>query len=190
MQNPTAVGSSGYIGSFAANARATRSGSAGTAAARHSSGNEQISALFENGVIVAMRGSDAAQRSIRSSQPAVVTVSEFSSSTSPAQRPNAAFTVPTKPRLSRWRTTRSRHGGSRSSSSSSAPTAGSFDASSTSSTRASRGSVRRRLAMQSRSAAKPSWIGTTMVGCVTRRRRRASDGPASARPIRAWCRVR
>ncbi len=45
-------------------------------------GNEQISALFENGVIVPCRGSVAAQCMIASSHPALTIVSELSSTTS------------------------------------------------------------------------------------------------------------
>ena len=46
-------------------------------------GNEQTSALFENGVTVPIRGSGAAQRASASSHPAVTIVSEFNRTISP-----------------------------------------------------------------------------------------------------------
>ncbi len=86
MQKPTPVGRSGYVGhrGFRERARATGSGSAPTGHGLFSQkrGNEQISALFENGVMVPMRGSVAAQCMIASSQPGVTIVSELSSTTS------------------------------------------------------------------------------------------------------------
>ncbi len=64
-------------------------------------GSEQISALFENGVMVPMRGSDAAQRASLSSQPRVTTVSELSSTTSAPARASRMprFAVRVKPSL-------------------------------------------------------------------------------------------
>src|SRR5258708_265631 len=64
-------------------------------------GSEQISALFENGVTVPIRASDAAQRDSLSSQPRVTTVSELSSTTSASSRDSAMprFAVSVKPRL-------------------------------------------------------------------------------------------
>src|SRR6185295_82937 len=85
MQKPTPVGRSGYVGTAAsASARLTgpASRSSGQALSSQKRGNEQISALFENGVTVAIAGSDAAQRNIAASQPWVTIVSEFSSTTS------------------------------------------------------------------------------------------------------------
>ena len=77
---------------------------------RQKTGNEHISALFENGVTVPMRGSLSAHRRILSSQPAVTIVSELSSSTSRSgcsTMPRLA--VATKPRFSGLRNS-SRHG--------------------------------------------------------------------------------
>ena len=106
MQKPTAVGNSGYSGAPAlAQAAAIRSGSSGTGLFSHNAGNEQISALFDHGVIVAMRGSLAAHAAMRCSQPVVVTVSLLSSTTSASPHSaNVRFTLPMKPRL-RSRTT-------------------------------------------------------------------------------------
>ena len=58
MQKPTPVGRSGYVGTAAsASAARTISGSrcAAHALSSQKRGNEQISALFENGVIVPIR---------------------------------------------------------------------------------------------------------------------------------------
>ena len=63
MQKPTAVGSSGYMGTAAHSIAAlARSASSGGGLFSQNRGNEQISALFESGVIVPMCGSDAAQQ--------------------------------------------------------------------------------------------------------------------------------
>jgi len=60
-------------------------------------GNEQISALFENGVMVPVRVSVAAQCMIASSQRAVTIVSELSRITSARDSCIPRFAVPVKP---------------------------------------------------------------------------------------------
>src|SRR5438128_9662546 len=85
MQKPTPVGMSGYVGAAASrSARAVNAGSPsrGQALFSQNRGYEQISALFENGVIVPMVGSDSAQRLSASSQPPATMVSELSRMTS------------------------------------------------------------------------------------------------------------
>src|SRR2546422_3477252 len=101
-QNPTPVGRSGYVGTAARSSAATSdSGSlpGGQGLFAQNRGSEQISALFENGVMVPMRTSDAAQPDNRSSQPRVTTVSELSSRMSASRRASAKprFAVSVKP---------------------------------------------------------------------------------------------
>ena len=88
---------------IAAAAIAARSGSASCAGAHGLSsqkrGKEQISALFENGVIVPIVGSVAAQCSSASSQPRVTIVSELSSTTLAPDSCMPRLAVPVKPRL-------------------------------------------------------------------------------------------
>src|SRR5437773_10892952 len=103
-QNPTPVGRSGYVGTAARSSAATSD--SGSAAGGHGlltqkRGSEQVSALFENGVIVPIRGSEAAQRDNLSSQPRVTTVSELRSTTSASSRASAMprFAVSVKPRF-------------------------------------------------------------------------------------------
>src|SRR4029078_4432867 len=99
MQNPTPVGRSGYVGTAAsASARATGVGSrsSGHALFAQKRGNEQISALFENGVTVAIAASEAAQRVSAESQPGVTIVSEFSSTTSAVECIIPRLAVPVK----------------------------------------------------------------------------------------------
>src|SRR2546430_11568873 len=103
-QKPTPVGKSGYVGtaeSCSAVTRGQESSAAGQELLTQKRGSEQISALFEKGVIVPMRGSDAAQRASLSSQPAVTTVSELRSTTSAPGRASRMprFAVSVKPRL-------------------------------------------------------------------------------------------
>src|SRR4051812_42754534 len=102
MQKPTPVGRSGYVGT-AARASAARTGSGSSpgnqALSRQNSGNEQISALLDHGVMVPKDGFDAAQRSSASSHPAVTTVSEFSSTTSARESCMPRLAVPVKPRF-------------------------------------------------------------------------------------------
>src|SRR5690606_12979024 len=85
MQKPTPVGSSAYCGAgLAASTLASgaASASSGNGEGSQKRGKEQISALLDHGVIVAIRGSDCAQASIASNQPGVATVSELSRITS------------------------------------------------------------------------------------------------------------
>ncbi len=113
-QKPTPVGSSGYVGT-AARASAARVGSgsasSGQALFTQNRGNEQISALFENGVIVPMRGSAAAQRRSASSQPAVTMVSELSSTTSSRAMPQPAVGRRREPEVGFVRAAGGRAGG-------------------------------------------------------------------------------
>src|SRR5437667_12479748 len=103
-QKPTPVGMSGYVGtavSRSARAMSDGSRSGGHALFSQNRGKEQISALFENGVIVPIRVSDAAQRARASSQPWVTMVSEFKRTTSAAGRAHARprFEVRVNPRF-------------------------------------------------------------------------------------------
>ena len=66
-------------------------------------GNEQISALFENGVIVPIVASVAAQCRSASSQPRVTIVSELSRTTSERDSCMPRLAVPVKPRLTSLR---------------------------------------------------------------------------------------
>ena len=70
-----------------------------TRCSRRSAGTSRISALFENGVIVPIDGSVAAQRRSASSQPSVTIVSLLSSTTSRRDSPMPRLAVPVKPRL-------------------------------------------------------------------------------------------
>ena len=83
----------------AASAARTGSGSApaGHGLSSQNRGNEQISALLVNGVIVPMQASVAAQCMIASSQPAVTIVSELSRMTSARDSCIPRFAVPVKP---------------------------------------------------------------------------------------------
>ncbi len=102
MQNPTPVGRSGYVGAAARSIAArTTSGSSpsGHALSSQKRGKEQISALFEKGVIVPNDAFDAAQRLIASSQPCVTRVSELSRTTCARESSIPRLAVPVKPRL-------------------------------------------------------------------------------------------
>ncbi|HTK99013.1 MAG TPA: hypothetical protein VL379_13355 [Pseudomonadales bacterium] len=133
MQNPTPVGRSGYVGTAESHS-AARTGS-GSVPGSHrlfvqNAGKEQISALFEKGVTVAIRGSEAAQRRNASSHPAVTIVSEFSNTMSDSDSAMPRFAVAVKPELC-WLRCSAMRSSRRSASSRKTPaTPGSSDASS------------------------------------------------------------
>src|SRR5688500_13833674 len=164
MQKPTAVGSSGASAGSPAAASATRSGCSGGGLGSQKRGYEQISALFDHGVAVAIRGSAAAHAASRCSQPGVTTVSELSSTTSASPvSANAALQLAGKPRFVARRTTRAASAVRPLQFSSSGAIRGSLLASSATSTAAPAGSVRSSECRHASSASSALYTGTTTV---------------------------